>query len=68
MLKEGYLIYICKVLKQYHGEALHLAYYNKGSIITSREIQVAMHLLLPGELAKNTIFKGTKAIKSTSSN
>ena len=31
------------------GEALRLAHYNKHSTITSREIQTAVRLLLPGE-------------------
>uniref|UniRef100_A0A8B9WV88 Histone H2B n=1 Tax=Bos mutus grunniens TaxID=30521 RepID=A0A8B9WV88_BOSMU len=49
-------------------EALHLAHY-KHSTITSREIQTAVRLLLPGELAKHAVSKGTKAVtKYTSSN
>merc|ERR1712179_741582 len=34
------------------AEASRLAHYNKRSTITSREIQTAVRLLLPGELAK----------------
>ena len=50
------------------GKASRLAHYNKCSTITSREIQTAMHLLLPGELAKHAVSKGTKAVtKYTSS-
>ena len=50
------------------GKASRLAHYNKHSTITSREIQTAMHLLLPGELAKHAVSKGTKAVtKYTSS-
>ena len=50
------------------GEAWHLAHYNKRSTITSREIQTAVLLLLPGELAKHAVSEGTKAVtKYTSS-
>ena len=45
-----------------------LAHYNKRSTITSREIQTAVRLLLPGELAKHAVSEGTKAVtKYTSS-
>ncbi|KAK3541691.1 hypothetical protein QTP86_000754 [Hemibagrus guttatus] len=51
------------------GESSHLAHYNKRSTITSREIQTAVCLLLPGELAKHAVSEGTKAVtKYTSSN
>ena len=50
------------------GKASRLEHYNKHSTITSREIQTAMRLLLPGELAKHTVSEGTKAVtKYTSS-
>merc|ERR1712098_601407 len=50
------------------AEASRLAHYNKRSTITSREIQTAVRLLLPGELAKHAISEGTKAVtKYTSS-
>ena len=91
--KEGYSMYVYKVLKQVHpdtgisskatgimnsfindiferiaGEASRLAHYNKRSTIISREIQTAVRLLLPGELAKHTVSEGTKAVtKYTSS-
>ncbi|XP_066862743.1 histone H2B type 1-M-like isoform X2 [Kogia breviceps] len=49
------------------GEASRLAHY-KRSTITSSEIQTAVRLLLPGELAKHAVSKGTKAVtKYTSS-
>ncbi|XP_063281846.1 histone H2B 1.1-like [Pelobates fuscus] len=63
--KESYAIYMYKVLKQVHpdtGEASRLAHYNKRSTITSREIQTAVRLLLPGELAKHAVSEGTKAV------
>ncbi|CAL8310467.1 unnamed protein product [Arctogadus glacialis] len=63
--KESYAIY---VYKRIAGEASRLAHYNKRSTITSREIQTAVRLLLPGELAKHAVSEGTKAVtKYTSS-
>ncbi|NXH34227.1 H2B5 protein, partial [Myiagra hebetior] len=50
------------------SEASRLAYYNERSTITSREIQAAVRLLLPSELAKHAVSEGTKAVtKYTSS-
>ncbi len=50
------------------AEASRLAHYNRRSTITSREIQTAVRLLLPGELAKHAVSEGTKAVtKYTSS-
>ncbi|KAI3634536.1 hypothetical protein MIR68_007447 [Amoeboaphelidium protococcarum] len=50
------------------GEAGRLATYSKKSTISSREIQTAVRLLLPGELAKHAVSEGTKAVtKYTSS-
>eukprot|EP01089_Gocevia_fonbrunei_P016805 TRINITY_DN529_c0_g2_i1.p1 TRINITY_DN529_c0_g2~~TRINITY_DN529_c0_g2_i1.p1 ORF type:complete len:177 (-),score=44.90 TRINITY_DN529_c0_g2_i1:56-544(-) len=43
-------------------EAGRLARYNKRSTISSREIQTAVRLLLPGELAKHAVSEGTKAV------
>ena len=37
------------------GEASKVAYYKKRSCITTREIQIAVVLLLPRELAKKTV-------------
>ncbi|XP_078024451.1 histone H2B 1/2-like [Epinephelus lanceolatus] len=80
--KESYAIYVYKVLKQVHPDtgisskamgimnsfASRLAHYNKRSTITSREIQTAVRLLLPSELAKHAVSEGTKAVtKYTSS-
>ena len=44
------------------AEASRLARYNKRHTITSREIQTAVRLLLPGELAKHAVSEGTKAV------
>ncbi|NXF11387.1 H2B3 protein, partial [Smithornis capensis] len=50
------------------SEASCLAQYNHHATITSREVQTAVRLLLPGELAKHAVSEGTKAVtKYTSS-
>ena len=50
------------------GEASRLAHQNKKSTVSSREIQTAVRLILPGELAKHAVSEGTKAVtKYTSS-
>ena len=43
-------------------EAAKLVRYNKKHTITAREIQSAVKLLIPGELAKHAIVEGAKAI------
>jgi histone H2A len=43
-------------------EAHLLAECNKRLVMTSREIQTAIRLILPGELAKHAVSEGTKAI------
>ena len=49
-------------------EASKLARYNKKATLSSREVQTAVRLLLPGELAKHAVSEGTKAAtKFTSS-
>ncbi|XP_065079413.1 histone H2B-like [Ochlerotatus camptorhynchus] len=57
-----------KKKRQPSSNSSRLAQYNKRSTITSREIQTAVRLLVPGELAKHAVSEGTKAvIKYTSS-
>jgi histone H2B len=48
------------IFERIAAEASRLAYYNKRSTITSREIQTAVRFLLPGELAKHVLSEGTK--------
>ncbi len=43
-------------------EASKLVRYNKKRTLSSREIQSAVKLMLPGELAKHAISEGTKAV------
>lgn len=49
-------------LERIAAEASRLAQYNKRQTISSREIQTAVRLLLPGELAKHAVSEGTKAV------
>ncbi|XP_043540775.1 late histone H2B.L4-like [Chiloscyllium plagiosum] len=60
--------FVKDIFERIAGEASRLAHYNKRSTISSREIQTAVRLLLPGELAKHAVSEGTKAVtKYTSS-
>ncbi|XP_027717447.1 histone H2A type 1-H-like [Vombatus ursinus] len=60
--------FVNDIFERIASEASRLAHYNKRSTITSREIQTAVRLLLPGELAKHAVSEGTKAVtKYTSS-
>lgn len=49
------------------AEASKLAHYGGSKTLTSREIQTAVRLLLPGELAKHAVSEGTKAVTKYSS-
>ena len=44
------------------NEALRLSRYTRKATLTSREVQTAVRLLLPGELAKHAVSEGTKAV------
>ncbi|XP_043822024.1 histone H2B type 2-E1 [Dromiciops gliroides] len=56
------------VFERLAGEAARLAQYSGRTTLTSREVQTAVRLLLPGELAKHAVSEGTKAVtKYTSS-
>ncbi|KAL8496498.1 hypothetical protein ACS0TY_020270 [Phlomoides rotata] len=60
--------FINDIFEKLAGESSKLARYNKKPTITSREIQTAVRLVLPGELAKHAVSEGTKAVtKFTSS-
>ncbi|XP_073814487.1 histone H2B.1/H2B.2-like [Musca autumnalis] len=64
--------FVNDIFERIAAEASRLAHYNKRSTITiiceHREIQTAVRLLLPGELAKHAVSEGTKAVtKYTSS-
>ena len=60
--------FVNDIFERIASEASRLTHYTKKSTITSREIQTAVRLLLPGELAKHAVSEGTKAVtKYTSS-
>ena len=60
--------FVNDIFERVAAEASRLAHYNKRATISSREIQTAVRLLLPGELAKHAVSEGTKAVtKYTSS-
>ena len=54
--------FVNDVFERIASESSRLAQYNKKSTISSREIQTAVRLLLPGELAKHAVSEGTKAV------
>ena len=60
--------FITDIFDKISNEAGKLVRYNKKGTLTSREIQTAVRLALPGELAKHAVSEGTKAVtKYTSS-
>ena len=54
--------FVNDIFERVAEEASRLAGYNKRSTISSREIQTAVRLILPGELAKHAVSEGTKAV------
>ena len=59
--------FIGDVFERVVAEAGSLARYNKKKTLSSREVQTAMRLVLPGELAKHAVSEGTKAVTKFSS-
>lgn len=60
--------FVNDIFERIATEASKLAAYNKKSTISAREIQTAVRLILPGELAKHAVSEGTRAVtKYTSS-
>lgn len=60
--------FVNDIFERISQESSKLSTYNKRTTISSREIQTAVRLLLPGELAKHAVSEGTKAVtKYTSS-
>ena len=60
--------FINDIFEKIATESAKLSRYNKKPTVTSREIQTAVRLVLPGELAKHAVSEGTKAVtKFTSS-
>ena len=60
--------FINDIFERLAAEAGKLVRYNSRATLSSREIQTAVRLILPGELAKHAVSEGTKAVtKYTSS-
>ncbi len=65
MSKKGMSImnsFINDIFERVAGEAGKLCKYNGKATLSSREIQTAVRLVLPGELAKHAVSEGTKAV------
>jgi histone H2B len=60
--------FINDIFERIATEASRLARYNNRHTLTSREIQTAVRLLLPGELAKHAVSEGTKSVTKYMSN
>ena len=60
--------FIYDIFEKICNEASRLAKYNRKYTLSSREIQTAVRLLLPGELAKHAVVEGAKAVTKFSSN
>uniref|UniRef100_UPI00398F8146 histone H2B 1/2-like n=1 Tax=Pristiophorus japonicus TaxID=55135 RepID=UPI00398F8146 len=54
--------FVNDIFERIASEASHIIHYNKRRTISAREIQTAIRLMLPGELAKHAISEGTKAV------
>ena len=54
--------FVKDIFERVASESGRLARYNKRHTISSREIQTAVRLVLPGELAKHAVSEGTKAV------
>ena len=59
--------FINDIFERIATEAGKLGKYNKKATLSSREIQTAVRLMLPGELAKHAVSEGTKAVTKFSS-
>ena len=59
--------FINDIFERIATEASKLARYTKKSTLSSREVQTAIRLVLPGELAKHAVSDGTKAVTKFSS-
>ena len=60
--------FVCDVFEQILREASSLVKYNKKNTLSSKEIQSAVRLILPGELAKHAVSEGTKAVAKYANN
>lgn len=54
--------FVADLFERLATEASKLSSYSKTKTLTSREIQTATRLILPGELSKHAISEGTKSV------
>ncbi len=54
--------FINDIFEKVANESAKLVRYNKKHTLSSREVQTAVRLILPGELAKHAVSEGTKAV------
>jgi histone H2B len=54
--------FINDIFDRLANEATRLIRFNKKRTLSSREIQTAVRLMLPGELSKHAVSEGTKAV------
>ena len=59
--------FINDIFERIAHESSRLVRYTKKSTLSSREVQTAVRLLLPGELARHAVAEGTKAVTKYSS-
>ena len=58
--------FVNDIFERLSDEAINLARYNNKATLTGAEIQTAVRLLLPGELAKHAMSEGSKSISKYS--
>jgi len=58
--------YIHDLFDRIASEASRLAKYSNRNTLSSREIQTAVRLILPGELSKHAVSEGTKSVSKYS--
>ena len=54
--------FIGDVFERLCAESARLSRYSSKATLSSREVQTAVRLVLPGELAKHAVSEGTKAV------
>merc|ERR1712232_1429325 len=54
--------FIDDIFEKIGDESIHLVKYGRRNTLSSREIQTAVRLIVPGELAKHAVSEGAKAV------
>ena len=60
--------FIQDLFERIGNEAANVCRFSKKQTLSSREVQTAVRLILPGELAKHAVSEGTKAVTKYTSN